>query len=253
MSQRPFVGIPCDRKMLGVHPFHAVGEKYVKAVINGANGFPWLIPALGQTDEELDDIVSRLDGLLLTGSPSNIQPHHYKGGVVDPDDVCDPERDATTLKLIPKAMAAGIPILAICRGFQELNVVHGGSLHQKVHDQPGKMDHREDKKADVEVQYAPAHDLHIVEGGLLNKITGLTKARVNTVHGQGVNELGKDLIIEATAPDGLVEAFTSARAKEFLLAVQWHPEWKVTENPFYLAIFKAFGEACHKRVQARNQ
>ena len=253
MSRRPFVGIPCDRKMLGVHPFHAVGEKYINAVINGSDGFPWLIPVLGQSDAELDEIVARLDGLLLTGSPSNIQPHHYQGPAVDGDDICDPERDATTLRLIPKAIAAGVPILGICRGFQELNVAHGGSLHQKVHEISGKMDHREDKKAPVDVQYAPAHEVNLTEGGLLQQLMGgKTSVNVNTVHGQGVNELGKNLIVEATAPDGLVEAFRSVTAPGFMLAVQWHPEWKVTENPFYLAIFNAFGQACKQYSMSKK-
>ena len=144
----------------------------------------------------------------------------------------------------------GVPVLAICRGFQEVNVAFGGTLYQKVHEQPGFMDHRENKDDPLDVQYGPAHDIALVPGGVLAGLAGDTRATVNSLHGQGVRRLGEGLVVEAQAPDGLVEAFRHD-GPAFMLAVQWHPEWKVRENAFYLATFRAFGDACRARAARR--
>ena len=148
--------------------------------------------------------------------------------------------------MIPAAIRAGMPLFAVCRGFQEVNVAFGGSLHQHVHEVPGYGLHREKNDAELDVQYAPAHGVEFTKGGLLHRITGETEARVNSVHSQAVNRLGDGLRVEAHADDGLVEAFTVEDAPGFTLAVQWHPEWKVTENPVSLKIFRAYGDACRK-------
>uniref|UniRef100_UPI0028C3787D gamma-glutamyl-gamma-aminobutyrate hydrolase family protein n=2 Tax=Pseudoxanthomonas TaxID=83618 RepID=UPI0028C3787D len=191
------------------------------------------------------------DGLLLTGAVSNIEPHHYSDESSYEGNLLDPRRDATNLPLIPLAIEMGVPVLAICRGFQEVNVAFGGSLYQKVHEQPGFMDHRENKDDPLDVQYGPAHDVALVPGGLLATLVGDTQVTVNSLHGQGVRRLGEGLVVEAQAPDGLIEAFRHD-GPAFMLAVQWHPEWKVTENPFYLAIFRAFGDACRARAAGRK-
>ncbi len=159
-------------------------------------------------------------------------------------------RDATTLALIPRAIAPGLPVLAICRGFQEVNVAFGGSLFQKLHEATGFADHRENPDDPLEVQYAPSHEIRLTEGGLLASIAAGARVRVNSLHGKGVARLGDGLVVEAIAPDGAIEAFRRDGGG-FLLGVQWHPEWQVTRNPFYLGIFHAFGDACRAYAARR--
>lgn len=247
MTPLPRVGLPTDHKHIGAHPFLAVGEKYVRAVVDGANCLPLLVPTLDPV-LPLRQVLDGLDGLLLTGAVSNIEPHHYSDESSYEGNLLDPRRDATNLPLIPLAIELGVPVLAICRGFQEVNVAFGGSLYQKVHEQPGFIDHRENKDDPLDVQYGPAHDIALVPGGLLARLAGDTRATVNSLHGQGVRRLGNGLVVEAQAPDGLIEAFRH-EGPGFMLAVQWHPEWKVAENPFYLSIFRAFGDACRERAR----
>jgi putative glutamine amidotransferase len=246
-----FVGIPADSKMIGPHPFQAVGEKYIRGVLDGAGAQPLLVPSMHR-GLDLDALLDHLDGLLLPGSPSNIEPHHYSDEPSFDGNIHDPARDLTTLNLIPKAIAKGVPVLAICRGFQEVNVAMGGSLYQKVHDVPGMLDHKEDLQQPLDVQYAPIHAVSLLEGGWLQGFAGGARtAMVNSLHGQGIKRLGDGLVAEALAPDGLIEAVRLASDQTFLLALQWHPEWKVLENPFYHNIFKAFGQACRARSQKR--
>ena len=250
-SARPLIGIPADRRIVGLHPFHMVGEKYARAVLTGAEGIPLLIPALAE-ELGLDELLTRLDGILFTGSPSNVEPRHYDGTPSAPGTLHDPERDATTLPLIRKAVQAGVPVLGICRGFQEMNVVFGGTLHQKVHEVPGYSDHRDDESQPLEVQYGPAHDVTLEPGGLLRAMADSDRIRVNSLHSQGVDRLGPGLVVEARAPDGLIEAFRVQRAASFAVAVQWHPEWNAMSNPFSRALFAAFGAACKERSRANK-
>ena len=250
MASLPRVGLPTDRKQIGPHPFLAVGEKYVRAVVEGAGGLPLLLPTL-QPALSPEALLESIDGLLLTGAVSNIEPRHYTDDPSYEGNLHDPVRDATTLALVPLAIAKGIPVLAICRGFQEVNVALGGTLYQKVHEQPGFLDHRENPDDPLEKQYAPVHAVTFNPGGILAAIAASPSAQVNSLHGQGVAKLGRGLKVEAVAPDGLIEAFRHEGAG-FMLGVQWHPEWRVTENPFYLGIFKAFGDACRTRAAQRN-
>ena len=171
MSSKPLIGVPSDRRVLDPHPFHMVGEKYLSAVRDGADALPFMIPALGESLDP-DALLSRIDGLLLTGSPSNVEPHHYDGEPSRPGTLHDPHRDDTTLRLIDRALEIGMPLFAICRGYQELNVVLGGSLHQHVEEQPGYHDHRENPDDPLDVQYGPSHEVHLVEGGMLYRLAG---------------------------------------------------------------------------------
>ena len=236
--------------MLGLHPFHVVGDKYARAVLEASGGLPLLIPALAE-ELRLDELVQRLDGLLFTGSPSNVEPRHYQGPPSHPGTLHDPARDATTLPLIRKAVGAGVPVLGICRGFQEVNVAFGGSLHQRVHEVPGHLDHRDDESQPLDVQYGPAHDVVLAPGGLLRRLAETDRVRVNSLHSQGIERLGQGLAVEARAPDGLIEAFRVEGAARFALAVQWHPEWQVMYDPFSRALFSAFGAACRDRAGSR--
>jgi putative glutamine amidotransferase len=245
--RKPLIGIPADRRIINVHAFHCVGEKYINALLEAADATPVLIPSLGDR-VDLGDLIGRLDGILLTGSPSNVEPHHYSGPPSDPGTLHDAARDATTLPLIPHVVEGGMPLLAICRGFQEMNVAFGGTLWQKLHEVEGLRDHREDLKAPLEDQYGPAHEVELTRGGLLQRLAGKDRITVNSLHSQGVQTLGRDLDIEARAPDGVVEAFRVHSAPSFAVAVQWHPEWQFSENPFSVALFAAFGEAARERA-----
>src|SRR6267154_1162244 len=250
MSRLPLIGIPADRRLCGKHYFHMAGEKYIEAVAAGANAVPVLIPALG-SEIDLPSLLDACDGLLLTGSASNVEPHHYGGPASEPGTLHDPNRDATTLPLIPRAIGAGLPVLAICRGFQEMNVAFGGTLHQRLHEVQGYSDHREDESTPLDVQYGPAHEVLLEPGGTLRKIAGQDRLQVNSLHWQGIERLGRDLAVEARAPDGVIEAFRVQNAQRFAIAVQWHPEWKVMSNPFSRALFAAFGAASRERGQAK--
>ena len=204
-----------------------------------AVALPLLIPS---TDAPLaiSGILAAVDGLLFTGNASNVAPSHY-GAVPHDGMVLDQVRDATTLPLLRAAIAAGKPVLAICRGFQELNVALGGSLHQQLHAIPGRLDHRE-KGATTDMEYAPAHAIRIHPDGLLGRISGLREAMVNSLHHQGIDRLAPGLIADAIAPDGQIEA-VSGDSGTFLLGVQWHPEWRWAEDALSRAIFQAFGAA----------
>ena len=232
--------------MIGPHPFHAVGEKYIAAVVQAADCLPLLIPVL-ETPLDVSEILARVDGIFFTGSPSNVEPARYAGPASAPGTLHDPHRDATTLSLIPRAVAKGVPVFGVCRGFQEMNVAMGGTLHQRVQEVAGLDDHREDKERPLEVQYGPAHEVVLEPGGLLHKLAGADRVRVNSLHSQGVDRLGPDLGVEARATDGLVEAFRVRSAPGFALAVQWHPEWQVMSNPFSRALFAEFGRAARQR------
>ena len=247
---RPLIGIPADRRKLALHPFHVVGEKYARAVLDAAGGLPLLIPSLAE-ELGMDELLERLDGLMFTGSPSNVEPHHYSGPASAPGTLHDPARDATTLPLIRKAVAAGIPVLGICRGFQEMNVAFGGTLHQRVHEVEGKLDHRDDESQPLEIQYGPAHEIMLEAEGKLRALAGSERITVNSLHSQGIDRLGAALAAEAHAPDGLVEAFRVRDAQRFAMAVQWHPEWQAMSNPFSRALFAAFGAAAREYMRTK--
>jgi putative glutamine amidotransferase len=238
--KRPVIGLPADRRVIGHHPFHAVGHKYVQAVVEVADAVPLLVPALGDL-LSVDEVLDVVDGLVFTGSPSNVEPLHYSGPASLPGTLHDADRDATTLPLIPTAIKRGIPVFGICRGFQEMNVAFGGTLHQNLHLIPGYLDHRDDESQPLDVQYGPAHDVILEQGGVLRGLANSERIRVNSLHHQGVDRLAEPLVVEARAPDGVVEAFRVRGAKRFALAVQWHPEWKVMSNDFSRALFAAFG------------
>lgn len=247
---KPIVGIPCDLRLIGAHPFHAVGEKYIVAVRDGAGALPVLIPVL-EDPIDVDEIVETVDGVLLTGSPSNVAPKLYGGAAPRAGVLQDERRDATTLPLIKTIVEHGVPLLALCRGFQELNVAYGGTLHQHVEEIAGRFDHREDKNQPLEVQYAPIHDVHLTPGGRLEMLAGTRTIKVNSLHSQGIDRLAQGLAVEAVAPDGQIEAVRVRDAASFAMGLQWHPEWRFWESEFSKALFAAFGGAMNARREQR--
>ena len=238
----PVAGIVTDRRMFDGMATHQTNDEYVTAVRDGAGALPLLIPS---TDSPLaaDAILDAVDGLLFTGAPSNVAPAHYGGAPPRPGMELDEARDATALPLLRAAIKRGIPVLAICRGFQELNVALGGTLHQQVHEIAGRLDHREPRDVPREQEYAPAHAVRIMPGGLLARLSGQEQALVNSLHHQGVDRLAPPLAVNAVAPDGQIEAVSMPTAPGFLLGVQWHPEWRWAEDPLSRAIFDGFGNA----------
>jgi putative glutamine amidotransferase len=234
--------------MVGPHPFHMVGEKYITAVRDAAGAMPLLIPVLVDPIPPAD-LLAAFDGFLFPGSPSNVSPGRYEGDAPRTDVLLDENRDSTSLPLLMAAIEAGAPVLCVCRGFQELNVALGGTLHQHVQEVPGRMDHREDKEAPLETQYGPAHEVEVAEGGLLAQLTEHRSFRVNSLHAQGIDRLAPGLHADAVAPDGTIEAVSMPEAKGFLFGVQWHPEWRWRENEMSRAILGAFGEAVHRKAR----
>lgn len=260
---KPVIGLPACVWPIGDQDYHLVGAKYLHAVVHGAGGVPVILPSL-DSGEDHAAMIARLDGLLVTGSPTNVAPDLYGGAPSAPGTRHDPARDAAVLPLIRAALDAGLPLFAICRGVQELNVVLGGTLHQHVQDLPGYRDHRAPAAAPVARRYAPAHRLRLAPGGLLAELaaglvddsgggdTGGGTIMVNSLHAQGIDRLAPGLVIEATAEDGLVEAVRVVDATNFALGVQWHPEWRVAENSFSQRIFAAFGAAARARAESHG-
>ncbi|MBV8976691.1 MAG: gamma-glutamyl-gamma-aminobutyrate hydrolase family protein [Alphaproteobacteria bacterium] len=249
MSPRaPVVGIPCDHRLVGKHAFHLVGEKYIAAVRDGSQALPLLVPVLDPA-LPVAELVAAFDGFLFTGAVSNVAPKHYGGPEPREGVLQDERRDETTLPLLKAAIAAAKPVLCVCRGFQELNVAFGGTLHQHVHELEGRLDHREDTDAPLETQYGPVHAIQIEPGCLFADIVGAGVFQVNSLHGQAIDRLAPSLHADATASDGTIEAVSMPGAKAFLLGVQWHPEWRWWEDELSRAIFGAFGEALRERVR----
>jgi len=243
LPQKPIVLVPACNRLIGEHAFHVAGKKYLDAV-RLAGCTPLIVPTA--MPEELDALLDLADGVLLTGSKSNVHPRHFDEAVHNPALPLDPDRDAWVLPLIPRAIARGVPLLAICRGAQEANVALGGTLHQAVQEAGPFADHRSNDEQTAAEQYALSHPVTVVPGGLLDSIVQRPGFEVNSLHGQGVARLAPGLRVEARAPDGLVEAFSVAEAKGFNLCVQWHPEWQAASNPISMQLLQAFGQACRE-------
>jgi putative glutamine amidotransferase len=248
---RALVGISCCVKAFGTFatPNHAASDSYVRCTLGPVGGVPVLLPAAGEA--LVPEILPRLDGLILTGSRSNVHPNHYEGPAHAEGTPEDPQRDATTLPLIRAAIAAGLPVLAICRGFQELNVALGGSLDQRIQDLPGRLDHSTPSDQRLPgVRTGKAHGVRLAPDGMLARIwteAGLPfraeDVPVNSLHNQGIRRLAPRLIAEAWAPDGTIEGVRVADAPGFALGVQWHPEYDWESDALSAALFAAFGAA----------
>ncbi|HEX9720603.1 MAG TPA: gamma-glutamyl-gamma-aminobutyrate hydrolase family protein [Ramlibacter sp.] len=250
-THKPVVWLPaCHRHLDLADPggYTVLADRYAGAVT--ALGLqPVLFPMAGAPD--VPDLLPMVDGVLLTGSPSNVDASRF-GAAALPDDLLDPRRDALTMALVPAAIAARTPLFGVCRGMQEMNVALGGSLHQQLHSEPGLLDHREPDDEELAVQFAARHEVRLVPGSAFARWAGGTTAQVNSLHGQGIKRLGEGLVAEAFAPDGLVEGVRVAHAQAFAFGVQWHPEWRHETNPFYARTLEAFAQACagHQRRAA---
>lgn len=246
---KPLVGISCCVKQFGIFgmPNHAASNSYVETTDQLLHAVPVLVPANGPT-ADIETLLQRLDGILLTGSRSNVHPSYYDGPPHAEGTWEDMARDSTTLPLIRAAVARGVPVLAICRGFQELNVALGGSLHQRLQELPDRMDHSSPLVASREVRIGKAHAIRVTPGGWLHRLAGTTEIAVNSLHNQGVNKLAPGLRVEGVAPDGTIEAVqvlatATGPAPGFAAGVQWHPENDWRTDAVSRRIFEDFAAA----------
>jgi putative glutamine amidotransferase len=248
---KPLVGISCCTKFFGTFamPNHAASDTYIRVTDCVVDAVPILMPANGGACQ-VETLLSRLDGIILTGSRSNVHPSLYDGPAHAEGTPEDPARDGVTLPLIRAAIRAGVPVLAICRGFQELNVALGGSLHQRLQDLPGRIDHSTPMQENSRVRTGKAHSLAIVPGSWLHQIAGATTIGVNSLHNQGIDRLAPGLVVEGVAPDGTIEAVRVATAPGFAVGVQWHPEYDYLTDATSRAIFAAFGAAIRAQAGA---
>lgn len=236
------VAIPADIRKFEGYTWHAAPDQYVGAAIRGADVLPLIVPAL-ENGMDVDLILDRVDGLLISGSRTNVHPGQYGEAATDAAGPFDPARDRTSLDLIRRAIERGIPMLAICRGIQELNVALGGSLANEIQDLPGRIDHRKPETEDRDTAFAIRHPVRIREGSCLAAIVGTEDIQVNSLHRQAISQLAPQLAVEAVAEDGTIEAVSVIGASGFAIGVQWHPEYWVGSDDISDRIFRAFGEA----------
>lgn len=251
MTALPLVGLPADTYESHDLWFHSLGDKYVRAVADVAKCLPVMIPSIGDA-LDVNQLLDRLDGVLMTGAVSNVHPPHYGEPATIDHEPFDHGRDSTTLRLIRAVLDRGMPLFCICRGFQELNVVMGGTLETELQRGEGRLDHRAPKHDDLDVRYGPIHKITITPGGVLEHILGKRETTVNSIHRQGVRKIGPALQVEATAPDGIIEAVSVKGAKGFAFGTQWHPEYKAAGNPDSVKLFTAFGDAVRNYANARG-
>ncbi|MBI37519.1 MAG: hypothetical protein CL568_08070 [Alphaproteobacteria bacterium] len=256
-SPCPLIGVSGELKDFNGFDVQAAGHKYVYSVVEAFNGIPIILPALGipepKNTSNLIELLDRVDGIILTGGRANVEPHHYGGEPFRPETHRDPVRDAMTLPLVRSAVELSVPILGICRGIQEINVALGGTLHPYLWEVEGKNDHRMPKTDIMENRFAPRHKISLTEKGYFSHIADKAKIDkdqiiVNSLHSQAINKLADGLEIEALSEDGVIEGVSMPKAKSFVVGVQWHAEFRVTEHPFNMALYSEFGEATKRRA-----
>ncbi len=240
---RPIVGIISNGHILDdSYPVQLAGTSNIEAVADVTNAMPVLFPALPSITD-IDEICTRFDGILLTGARPNVHPNEYGEEATDAHGIFDLDRDAVSLPLIRACVEKGVPILGICRGFQEFNVAFGGSLYPEIRDLPGRMNHRMPPEGTIEEKFAMRHDVNLMPGGHFAKIFGSDTVVTNSLHGQGIKQAGERIIVEGHATDGTPEAIRVRDAANFAYAVQWHPEWNAQHDSVSKPLFQAFGAA----------
>jgi putative glutamine amidotransferase len=234
------------------HAYQVMTHKYITPLAELSGCVPLLAPSCCGTDD-IDQYLSMVDGVYLTGAGSNIDPALYGQKNQTPSKGQDKARDLFDIPLIRAALKRGLPLFAVCRGMQEINVALGGTIHQKAYEVPDTNDHREDANDLVAVQYGDSHTVRALPGSWFAELMGDAEFPVNSLHGQALDQLGEGIEALAHAEDGLIEAIHLPGVEQFTLAVQWHPEWQAAQNPHSVKLFQAFGEACRKRAAQRDQ
>lgn len=249
---QPLVAVSTDVRHMDNYTWHAVPQQYLEAAISGAGVFPVLVPSFGDR-LDLDQLLSSVDGVMLTGSKSNVNPELYGGHASEENGPYDSDRDATTLPLIRMAIERGVPLLAICRGIQELNVALGGTLETEIQERDGRMDHRAVVSDNQDERFAIHQTVTIKPGSCLAGVFGAGEIKVNSVHRQAIDRLGARLQVEAVAEDGTIEAVSVKDARAFAVGVQWHPEYWARTDSNSAKIFKAFGDATRMHALSRTR
>lgn len=244
---KPLIGVTSNVSMTPKGLQHWEYNSYIQAITDGMDAIPLLIPSLADGGD-IDSLLDRLDGLFVSGAVSNVDPKHYGGAAEEvSEDQRDAHRDSTTLPLIRRAIERGVPVLAVCRGLQELNVAFGGTLHSNVTKAGFDQHYAHVSDRDIEKSFnAPWHEIDLVQGGLLHQILDQKRISVNSLHFQGIDKLAENLKIDAKAPDGMIEAVSLPTAKGFVLGTQFHPEWRCTDYPERLKMMQAFADAARK-------
>jgi len=255
--KRPVVGVIGNQhKIENRFNVQGVGERNLRAVAEAAGALPLMFAGLPDVTD-IDTLLQVVDGILLTGARANVHPTRFKREPHAGHEPYDEARDALALALIEQCVARGIPVFGVCRGFQEMNVASGGTLHHEIRELPGRMNHRMPRLENGEIHPDPAvifadrHDVKLIPDGVFSKILGCDTIRVNSLHGQGILDPGERVVIEGVAEDGTIEAIRIADAPGFALGVQWHAEHDAQRNPVNRALFQAFGEAlCARKREA---
>lgn len=245
--RRPIVGIIGNTHIVGdSYVVQGVGMMNIDAIASVVNAVPIIIPAL-PTISSLDEVISICDGFVFSGARPNVHPKFYGEEATDAHGTFDLDRDDLTLPLIRKCVEDAVPILGICRGFQEFNVAFGGTLHPEIRDLPGRMNHRMPPDGTIEEKFELRHSVKLTSGGRFSKIFGTDEVVVNSLHGQGICQAGERVIIEGCASDNTPEAIHIKDADGFAVAVQWHPEWNAAQDKVSRPLFEAFGQALRAR------
>jgi putative glutamine amidotransferase len=239
---KPLILVTADVKAVDGYNWHAAPSTYLHAVTTGTGGIPMILPSLG-ADIDIDSVLDQVDGVLATGSRSNVNPQIYGEEAIEANGPYDPDRDATTLPLLKQAVERGVPVFAICRGMQELNVALGGTLLTEIQELQGRKDHRAPTSEHQNERFRIAHSVEVEADSRLADIVGEEPIEVNSLHRQAVGVLGEKLVVEARAADGTIEAVSVRDAPGYLVATQWHPEYWVASDGPSQKLFKAFGEA----------
>ncbi len=249
---KPVVAIPADFRTFDGNVWHATPHQYVRAAVEGSGVMTFLVPAL-ENGNDADEILDRVDGVLVSGSRTNVHPSLYGKEATESDGPFDPGRDATSLPLIRRALERGIPLLAICRGIQELNVALGGTLASEIQDMPGIWDHRKPDVSELDVAYGIRQNVIIKEGSCLASVLGAGEVQVNSLHRQAISKAAPRLAVEAVAEDGTIEAVSVIDAKAFAVGVQWHPEYWVGKDGPSSTLFQAFGDAVRTYAASKTK
>jgi putative glutamine amidotransferase len=247
--KRPVVGVIGNaHRVENRFNIHGVGERNLRAVAEVAGALPLMFA--GTPDiTDIGALLQAVDGILLTGARANVHPSRFRQEPHPAHEPYDESRDALALALVEACVAEAVPVFGVCRGFQEMNVAYGGTLHPEIRELPGRMNHRMPRLENGEIHPDPAvvfaerHDVSLVPGGVFAQILGCECIRVNSLHGQGILELGQRVVVEGVAEDGTIEAIRIADAPGFALGVQWHAEHNAGGNAVNRALFQAFGEA----------
>ena len=249
--RQPLIAVSTDVRQFENYTWHATPRQYLEAALSTAGVLPVMVPSFGDR-LDLEELLASVHGVMVTGSKSNVHPSLYGGDASEANGPYDEARDATTLPLIRLAIERGVPLLAICRGIQELNVALGGTLATEIQDQEGMLDHRAPVSDDQDERFAIRQPVSIKPGTCLAGVFGAGEIVVNSVHRQAVGRLGDRLQVEAVAEDGTVEAVSVVGARAFAVGVQWHPEYWAGSDDHSARIFRAFGDAVRLHAAAAS-